>query len=71
MENAKIDEIWKEMEEMVYAGTVRAIGVCNLTAPQLEVILEIARIRPCAISFEHHPWMSQTAFDDLIAMAHR
>lgn len=62
-----VDECWRACEDLVYAGKVRALGVCNVTLLQLRTLLGICRIRPCVLQMEHHPWVGCAAMDELIA----
>ncbi|XP_060080910.1 aldo-keto reductase family 1 member C23-like [Ylistrum balloti] len=55
-ENLSVDlrETWKAMEEMVYKGKTRSIGVCNFNSKQLDYICEGARILPVVNQVEVH-----------------
>ena len=48
------DEMWKECEELYREGKVRALGICNISAPQLERLLEFCEIRPAVYEAEAH-----------------
>lgn len=52
-------ESWKQMEELVYLGMVRSIGVSNFHAHHLETLLEIANIKPSVNQIELHPLLNQ------------
>ena len=54
-----VDVMWEAMENLVYAGKVRTIGICNVTKAQLQAIVDSpkTRIRPVAVQIEHHPWV--------------
>ena len=66
----KIDELWAGMEDLVFAGKVRSLGVCNLTLLQLQGLLEICRIRPSCVQFEHNPWISDKDMEAFVNFAH-
>ena len=51
----------KAMEELVDAGLVRKIGVCNLTTGLLRDVLSYARIKPEVLQVELHPFLTQEA----------
>ena len=41
-----VAETWREMEKLVAAGKVKAIGVSNFTISKLEQLFKSAKIRP-------------------------
>lgn len=57
-----IDTIWSQMEALVDAGLVRAIGVSNWLVKDLERVYASARIKPACNQIEAHPYLQQ---DDL------
>ncbi len=63
----QVDVVWRAMEELVFNGTVRSLGVCNCTLLQLQGLLEVCRIRPAAVQFEHHPYVSCNEMDDFVS----
>ena len=52
-------ETWQAMEELVQAGLVRNIGVCNYNFALLRDLLCYAKIRPAALQVELHPFLTQ------------
>jgi len=52
-------DTWKAMEELVDAGLVKKIGVCNLTTGSLRDVLSYARIKPEVLQVELHPYLTQ------------
>jgi diketogulonate reductase-like aldo/keto reductase len=54
-----LSETWMAMEELVSAGLVRNIGVCNYNCALLRDLLSYARIHPAALQVELHPYLSQ------------
>jgi D-xylose reductase len=61
MEFARVPlaETWRAMEELVEAGLVRDIGVCNYGCALLRDLLNYARIRPAVLQVELHPYLTQ------------
>lgn len=54
-----IAETWGAMEELVRAGLVRNIGVCNFGVSLLRDLLSYAQIRPAVLQVELHPFLTQ------------
>ena len=54
-----IAETWQAMEELVRAGLVRNIGVCNFNIGLLRDMLSYAEIRPAVLQVEMHPYLTQ------------
>jgi len=52
-------ETWGAMEELVRAGLVRRIGVCNMGTALLRDLLSYAAIRPAVLQVEMHPYLTQ------------
>jgi diketogulonate reductase-like aldo/keto reductase len=52
---------WKAMEDAVERGAVRSIGVSNFAVPDLELLLDSARVRPVIDQVELHPHWQQPA----------
>ncbi len=52
-------ETWQQMEKLFRDGTVRQIGVSNMTIPKLELLWRDAEIKPHAIEMELHPHFQQ------------
>jgi len=61
MEAARVPlaETWGAMEELVSAGLVRRIGVCNYGVSLLRDLLNNARIPPAVLQVELHPYLVQ------------
>ncbi|KAK7460530.1 hypothetical protein VKT23_009251 [Stygiomarasmius scandens] len=63
-------ETWKQMEEMVFAGKAKSIGVSNFSVKSLQVLLSPSgsesekkiRIVPAVNQIESHPCLPQIAF---------
>lgn len=54
-------ETWRAMEESLYAGKCRAIGVSNFTIRHLEALKKTAKVWPPAVNqIELHPYNPQT-----------
>jgi D-xylose reductase len=54
-----LSETWMAMEELVSAGLVRNIGVCNYNCALLRDLLSYARTPPAVLQVELHPYLSQ------------
>jgi D-xylose reductase len=54
-----LSETWGAMEDLVTAGLVRHIGVCNYGTALLRDLLSYARIRPAVLQVELHPYLAQ------------
>ena len=52
-------ETWGAMEELVRAGLVRYIGVCNFGTALLRDLLSYAQIQPAVLQVELHPYLTQ------------
>jgi D-xylose reductase len=59
-------ETWQAMENLVEAGLVKDIGVCNYNSGLLNDLMAYAKIKPAEIQFESHPYLTQ---DRLIRLA--
>lgn len=54
-------ETWRAMEDSVYNGKCKSIGVSNFTVQHLEALRKTARIWPPAVNqIEFHPYNPQT-----------
>jgi len=54
-----IAETWQAMEEMVGAGLIKNIGVCNFGCSLLRDLLAHATIAPSVLQVESHPYLVQ------------
>lgn len=54
-----IQQTWQAMEDLVDAGLVKHIGICNFTTGLLSDLLSYARIRPSVLQVELHPYLTQ------------
>ncbi len=54
-----IIETWRAMEELVGAGLVREIGVCNFGCSLLRDLMNQAEIPPAMLQIEMHPYLTQ------------
>ncbi len=58
-DNVPICETWRALEELVRAGLVRNIGVCNFGCSLLRDLLSYAEIPPAVLQVESHPYLAQ------------
>lgn len=56
--------VWRQMEQLVDMGLVKAIAVSNMTIPKLEAVLPRCRILPAAHEMELHPAFQQPEIFD-------
>ncbi|MBA3313638.1 MAG: aldo/keto reductase [Planctomycetota bacterium] len=54
-----ISETWEAMEELVAAGLVRDVGLCNFGTSLLRDLLSHAKIAPAVLQIELHPYLAQ------------
>jgi D-xylose reductase len=54
-----ISETWHAMEDLVRAGLVRNIGVCNFNVSLLRDLLAHAELAPAVLQVELHPYLAQ------------
>lgn len=52
-------DTWRAMEDLVSAGLVRRIGLCNSPIALIRDLLATARIRPAVLQIELHPFLTQ------------
>ncbi len=52
-------ETWQAMEELVEAGLVRQIGVCNYNSGLLHDLMAYAKVKPAMLQVESHPYLTQ------------
>ena len=57
-------DTWRQCEELVDDGLVRAIGMSNMTVSKLEKVLPLCRIKPAALEMECHPSFQQEELFD-------
>ena len=60
-------DTWHAMEELVEAGLVREIGVCNFGTALLRDLMNQSRISPAMLQVELHPYLTQ---EKLIRFCH-
>lgn len=59
LDRVPIAETWAAMEELVTAGLVRNIGVCNFGTSLLRDLLNYANVAPSVLQVESHPYLVQ------------
>lgn len=52
-------ETWAAMEDLVHAGLVREIGVCNYNSGLLHDLMASSAIKPAMLQVESHPYLTQ------------
>jgi D-xylose reductase len=58
-DNVPLIETWQAMQELVTAGLVREIGVCNFSTALLRDLCNQASIKPAMLQVELHPYLVQ------------
>ena len=61
---------WRAMEELLYAGTVKAIGVCNFLPDRLCDLILSHEVIPAVNQVELHPFCQQKELRRLMANYH-
>ncbi len=59
MDRVTLAETWAGMEELVSAGLVKQIGVCNYNTGLLIDLMAYASIPPAMLQIESHPFLTQ------------
>ncbi|KAF5315818.1 hypothetical protein D9611_004844 [Ephemerocybe angulata] len=57
----KLQDVWRQMEEVQAAGLATSIGVSNFRVEDLEQILQTAKVVPAVNQIELHPYVWDTA----------
>jgi aldehyde reductase len=57
-------DTWHAMEDAVYAGKIRSIGLSNFNSHQIERVIQNGRIKPAVLQVEAHPYFPQTKLLD-------
>lgn len=63
----RMPHTWRAMEELLRAGKVRAIGVCNHLEEQLKMLLDSAEVPPAVDQVEFHPLLQQPGLQTFLA----
>jgi diketogulonate reductase-like aldo/keto reductase len=64
-----LEETWAAMEELVYQGISRAIGLSDIGVDSTRRIVEAARIAPAVVEVESHPYHPQWELHDFCTSA--
>ncbi|MDD3218040.1 MAG: aldo/keto reductase [Lachnospiraceae bacterium] len=59
-------DTYRQCEELVEKGLIKAIGISNMTIPKLEAVLPLLKIKPAACEFELHPCFQQQEIFDYL-----
>ncbi|XP_030765036.1 1,5-anhydro-D-fructose reductase-like [Sitophilus oryzae] len=59
LDNVDFVDTWKVMEEQVQKGLVKAIGVSNFNAEQLQRLYNNSEIKPAVLQVEMHAYLQQ------------
>ncbi|MGV2990206.1 aldo/keto reductase [Vibrio sp. E150_011] len=57
---------WRQMEQLVDMGLVKAIGTSNMTVPKMKLLIRDARIQPAVNEMECHPLFQQQEMYDYL-----
>jgi diketogulonate reductase-like aldo/keto reductase len=52
-------ETWRALESLMDEGRCRSIGLSNVSLPEVQEIVESARIKPAVVEVESHPYLPQ------------
>ena len=55
----RLTETWRALEHLVDEGRCKSIGVSDVSLPQLQELVELARIKPSVVQVESHPYLPQ------------
>ena len=58
---------YQQMEKAYKEGEVRAIGLSNFTAAQIQEILDICEVKPAVLQTEVHPYSQEKALKQFLA----
>ncbi|XP_060076814.1 aldo-keto reductase family 1 member A1-like [Ylistrum balloti] len=64
--NVDFEGVWKEMENLVFEGKAKSIGVSNFNASQVERILKVARVKPVVNQVECHAYLQQRKLENVL-----
>ena len=62
--NVALAETWAAMEGLVDAGRARTLGICNVSAAELEDLLALANVPPAVVQVKCHPYHRPAALLD-------
>jgi len=65
--DVSLAEAWRNLEAVRERGLTRTIGLCNVSADQLETVLETGSVDPALVQVERHPYLPR---DDLVSRCH-
>jgi D-xylose reductase len=54
-----LSDTWGAMEDLVRAGLVKEIGVCNYNTGLLHDLMAYSQIKPAMLQIESHPYLTQ------------
>jgi len=50
-------ETWRALERLVDEGRCKSIGLSDVSLPQVQDIVDAARIKPAVVEVESHPYL--------------
>ncbi|TFK36516.1 reductase AKOR2 [Crucibulum laeve] len=59
VDSPTFNDVWAEMEKLLKAGKVKAIGVSNFSIKTLEELAKTAKVTPAVNQVEMHPYLAQ------------
>ncbi|KAK8026156.1 nadph-dependent alpha-keto amide [Apiospora arundinis] len=66
----ELQEVWRQMEAIHATGKARSIGVSNFLQPDLEAVLETAKVPPALNQIEYHPYLQHGSLVDFHRQHH-
>jgi len=65
--DVSLAQAWENLTAVHERGWARTLGVCNVSKPQVETILDTGTVQPAVVQIERHPYQPQ---QDLVAFCH-
>ena len=60
-DSVSLKRAWANLEALHERGWARTLGLCNVSQPQLESVIETGSVKPALVQIERHPYQPQSA----------